>query len=86
MHNCFVAAYHRAGITDLRFHDLRHTATSRLAEKLPNLEDTERNLLIQKHLKAGLSSWNEIMSLVGCSRGTVAKQAALLRAASISGT
>jgi integrase len=22
---------------DLRFHDLRHTATSRLAEKLPNL-------------------------------------------------
>jgi integrase len=37
MHNCFVAACQRAGITDLRFHDLRHTATSRLAEKLPNV-------------------------------------------------
>lgn len=41
-------------------------------------EDTERNLLIQKHLKTGVSSWVEIMELVGCSRGTVAKQAALL--------
>lgn len=37
MHNCFVDARRRAGITDLRFHDLRHTATSRLAEKLPNV-------------------------------------------------
>jgi integrase len=27
----------RAGIEDLRFHDLRHTATTRLAEKLPNV-------------------------------------------------
>jgi DNA invertase Pin-like site-specific DNA recombinase len=45
------------------------------------VEDIERNALIQKHLKAGLSSWNEIMALVGCSRGTVAKQAALLKAA-----
>jgi integrase len=27
----------RAGIEDLRFHDLRHEATSRLAEKLPNV-------------------------------------------------
>lgn len=44
------------------------------------VEDTERNALIQKHLTAGLSSWNEIMVLVGCSRGTVAKQAALLKA------
>lgn len=44
-------------------------------------EDTDRNQLIQKHLKAGLSSWNEIMALVGCSRGTIAKQAALLKAA-----
>ncbi|MGX9221435.1 site-specific integrase [Massilia varians] len=37
MHNCFVDACRRSGITDLRFHDLRHTATSRLAEKLPNV-------------------------------------------------
>ena len=43
-------------------------------------EDTERNALIQKHLKAGVSSWSEIMALVSCSRGTVAKQAALLKA------
>ncbi|MHB8387596.1 MAG: site-specific integrase [Metallibacterium sp.] len=27
----------RAGLEDLHFHDLRHEATSRLAEKLPNL-------------------------------------------------
>jgi DNA invertase Pin-like site-specific DNA recombinase len=43
-------------------------------------EDTERNALIQRHLKAGQSSWAEIMKLVGCSRGTVAKQAELLKA------
>ncbi|QBE64273.1 recombinase family protein [Pseudoduganella lutea] len=43
-------------------------------------EDTERNALIQRHLKAGQSSWKEIMELVGCSRGTVAKQAELLKA------
>lgn len=42
-------------------------------------EDAGRNQLIQKHLKAGQSSWNEIMALVGCSRGTVAKQAAALK-------
>ena len=45
-------------------------------------EDGERNGLIQKHLRAGVSSWSEIMELVGCSRGTVAKQAALLRVVS----
>lgn len=44
-------------------------------------EDAERNALIQRHLKAGQSSWKEIMELVGCSRGTVAKQAELLKAA-----
>jgi len=43
-------------------------------------EDIERNALIQRHLKAGQSSWREIMKLVGCSRGTVAKQAGLLKA------
>jgi DNA invertase Pin-like site-specific DNA recombinase len=32
-------------------------------------EDTDRNALIQRHLKAGQSSWNEIMELVGCSCG-----------------
>ena len=42
-------------------------------------EDAERNLLIQKHLKAGLSSWSELQALVGCSRGAVAKQAAILK-------
>jgi DNA invertase Pin-like site-specific DNA recombinase len=41
--------------------------------------DTVRNTLIQRHLEAGLSSWNEIMLLVSCSRGTIAKQAALLK-------
>jgi DNA invertase Pin-like site-specific DNA recombinase len=43
-------------------------------------KDTERNALIQRHLKAGQSSWKEIMELVGCSCGTVAKQAELLKA------
>lgn len=42
-------------------------------------EDSERNALIQKHLKAGISSWNEIQMLVGCSRGTIAKQAKELK-------
>ena len=37
MHNCFVDACRRGGIDNLHFHDLRHTATSRLAEKLPNV-------------------------------------------------
>lgn len=37
MHNCFRDARERAGIKNLHFHDLRHTATSRLAEKLPNV-------------------------------------------------
>lgn len=43
------------------------------------VEDTERNLQIQKQLKSGISSWNEIQALFGCSRGTVAKQAAILK-------
>ena len=33
----FKRARDRAGLTDLRIHDLRHTAATRLAEKLPNL-------------------------------------------------
>jgi len=33
IHQSFVRACHRAGITGLRFHDLRHEATSRLFEK-----------------------------------------------------
>lgn len=37
VHNCFSDACKRAGIKDLKFHDLRHTATTRLAEKLPNV-------------------------------------------------
>jgi len=43
-------------------------------------ENCSRNLLIQNHLKLGVSSWNEIMELVGCSRGTIAKQAAIIKA------
>lgn len=43
------------------------------------VEDTERNLQIQKHLKSGLSSWSEIQALFKCSRATVAKQAAILK-------
>lgn len=35
----FERACERAGITDLRFHDLRHTGTTRLAQKLPNLAE-----------------------------------------------
>lgn len=37
MEAAFRKACARAGIKDLHFHDLRHTATSRLAEKLPNV-------------------------------------------------
>lgn len=33
----FEGACRRAALADLRFHDLRHTATSRLAKKVPNL-------------------------------------------------
>lgn len=42
-------------------------------------EDIARNELVRKHLTSGLSTWNEIMRLVGCSRGTIAKQAAILK-------
>ncbi|WP_426189606.1 integrase [Massilia sp. DWR3-1-1] len=37
MEAAFRKACARAEIVDLHFHDLRHTATSRLAEKLPNV-------------------------------------------------
>jgi len=37
VNNCFVDACKRAQIVNLHFHDLPHTATSRLAEKLPNV-------------------------------------------------
>lgn len=37
MEAAFRKACSRAGIKNLHFHDLRHTATSRLADKLPNV-------------------------------------------------
>jgi integrase len=37
VNNCFAKARRRAGVDDLHFHDLRHTATTKLAEKLPNV-------------------------------------------------
>lgn len=37
MEAAFKRARVRAGVADLRFHDLRHTATSRMAHKLPNV-------------------------------------------------
>jgi integrase len=33
----FNQARKKAGVKDIRFHDLRHMAITRLAEKLPNL-------------------------------------------------
>lgn len=33
----FLKAVRRAGLANLHFHDLRHTATSRMAKKLPNV-------------------------------------------------
>lgn len=37
MEAAFQRARTRAGIANLHFHDLRHTATSRMADKLPNV-------------------------------------------------
>lgn len=37
LHQAFFRARKRAGIGDLHFHDLRHTAATRLAAKLPNV-------------------------------------------------
>lgn len=42
--------------------------------------DTARNERIRKHLSTGAYSWLEIMAMEGCSRGTVAKQSAILKA------
>lgn len=39
LHARFKDACARAGIEELHFHDLRHTATTRLAQKLPNLAE-----------------------------------------------
>jgi integrase len=37
LHAAFRKACKRAGIKDFHWHDLRHTAITRLAQKLPNL-------------------------------------------------
>ena len=37
LHKAFQRACHRAELIDFHWHDLRHTAITRLAEKLPNL-------------------------------------------------
>ncbi|WP_083383948.1 tyrosine-type recombinase/integrase [Cupriavidus sp. USMAHM13] len=37
LHKAFQRACKRAGLADLRWHDLRHTAITRMAAKLPNL-------------------------------------------------
>lgn len=37
LHAAFYKAVRRAGLINLRFHDLRHTATTRMAQKLPNV-------------------------------------------------
>lgn len=37
LHKAFYLAVRRAGLQDLRFHDLRHTAATRMATKLPNV-------------------------------------------------
>jgi integrase len=37
LETCFKRACDRAELSDLRIHDLRHTAATRLANKLPNI-------------------------------------------------
>jgi DNA invertase Pin-like site-specific DNA recombinase len=76
-----LAAISRKDYTDRRKRAAQGVEKAKAAGKYKGrAEDTERNALIRRHLKAGQSSWKEIMELVGCSRGTIAKQAELLKA------
>jgi DNA invertase Pin-like site-specific DNA recombinase len=76
-----LAAISRKDYTDRRKRAAQGVEKAKAAGKYKGrVEDSERNALIRRHLKAGQSSWKEIMELVGCSRGTIAKQAELLKA------
>jgi DNA invertase Pin-like site-specific DNA recombinase len=75
-----LAAISRKDYTTRRDRAAQGVVKAKLAGKYRGrVEDTKRNALIRKHLTMGQSSWKEIMELVGCSRGSIAKQAAIVK-------